>query len=90
MGMLPEPLRVPRLDTPRQQVPKGAVAIAEGQTAVYPDISPGGWNIIGRCPLPMFDRSGAEPEAFLQVGDQVRFRSVSREEFFQLGGELSP
>ena len=89
MGTLPEELRVPRMDTPRQRVPKGAVAVAEGQTAVYPDISPGGWNIIGRCPIAMFDRSGGEPTTFLQVGDRVCFKSISRDEFLCLGGELS-
>ncbi|WIO73406.1 5-oxoprolinase subunit PxpB [Porticoccaceae bacterium LTM1] len=88
MGSLPEALKVPRLDTPRKKVPKGAVAITETQTAVYPDVSPGGWNIIGRCPLEMFDRSGPEPAALLQVGDRVKFVPVDRDEFIRLGGQL--
>lgn len=88
MGTLPENLQVARLDTPRKKVPRGAVAITEGQTAVYPDVSPGGWNIIGRCPVPMFDRTGVEPKPFLQVGDRVRFVAINREEFLRLGGEL--
>ncbi|MGS2723105.1 5-oxoprolinase subunit PxpB [Porticoccus sp. GXU_MW_L64] len=93
MGSLPEQLRVPRLDTPRQQVPKGAVAIAEAQAAVYPDVSPGGWNIIGRCPIPMFDRQSAQPATYLSVGDRVQFVSVDRQQFLRLaqqhGGEVS-
>ena len=90
MGTLPRELSVPRHATPRQQVPRGAVAIAEGQTAVYPSSSPGGWNLIGRCPLPMFECRDGKPAPLLQVGDRARFRQVGRDEFLQLGGELSP
>ncbi|UTW45357.1 5-oxoprolinase subunit PxpB [bacterium SCSIO 12696] len=93
MGTLPPALVVPRLDTPRQQIPKGAVAIAETQTAIYPDISPGGWNIIGRCPIPMFDRSQSPPCTFLNTGDKARFVAISRDRFLQLaeqhGGVVS-
>ncbi|WP_237060622.1 5-oxoprolinase subunit PxpB [Microbulbifer sediminum] len=88
MGKTPEPLRLPRLDTPRPRVPAGAVAIAGAQAAVYPDSCPGGWNLIGRCPVKLFDRSSNPPEVLLAVGDRVRFVPVAREEFEQLGGSL--
>ncbi len=89
MGMLPAQLRIPRLDTPRMNVPSGSVAIAEGQTAIYPGPSPGGWNLVGRCPLPMFEYRDDKPMPFLQPGDRVYFRAVSRDEFLELGGDLS-
>ena len=75
----------PRHKSPRQRVARGSVAIAERQTAVYPQESPGGWNLIGRCPLILFD-PGADPIMPFQVGDRVRFRSISRSEFEKLGG----
>ena len=55
LGQVDERIAAPRLATPRQKVPRGAVAIADRQTAVYPAVSPGGWNLIGRCPVRMFD-----------------------------------
>jgi len=90
MANVVDELRVPRMATPRQKVPQGAVAIAEAQTAVYPSESPGGWNIIGNCPLPMFDRSdrAVDPKALLQTGDQVNFKPINRDEFIALGGCL--
>jgi allophanate hydrolase subunit 1 len=63
------------------------VAIADRQTAVYPAQSPGGWNLIGLCPQPMFDPS-AEPSMPVQVGDRVTFRAIDRQEFIALGGVL--
>jgi inhibitor of KinA len=91
MGTVVDQLRVPRMATPRQKVPRGAVAITEGQTAVYPSVSPGGWNVIGNCPLAMFDRGDAdsEPKTLLQAGDCVSFKAISRDEFIALGGDLS-
>jgi len=87
LGDVDERIAAPRLATPRQHVPRGAVAIAERQTAVYPAQSPGGWNIIGRCPLTMFDPTAAPPMP-VQVGDRVQFEAISREQFLDLGGEL--
>jgi KipI family sensor histidine kinase inhibitor len=80
LGDLPEPLRLPRRHDPRVRVPKGAVAIAAGFTAIYPLDSPGGWHIIGRSPAVLFDPGAAEP-ALLAPGDMVRFRPVAVEEF---------
>ena len=88
LGQVDERIAAPRLATPRQKVPRGAVAIADRQTAVYPAVSPGGWNLIGRCPVRMFDPA-AEPIMPVVVGDRVRFESVSREHFLALGGDLS-
>lgn len=88
MGDTPPKLQVPRLDTPRRRVPEGAVAIAGPQAAVYPCVSPGGWNLIGRCPLALFDRTENPPKVLLQVGDRVRFRPVNRETYLELGGVL--
>jgi KipI family sensor histidine kinase inhibitor len=88
LGQVDERIAAPRLKTPRLKVPRGAVAIADRQTAVYPAVSPGGWNLIGRCPCRMFDPA-ATPPMPVAVGDRVRFEAVSRQRFLDLGGELS-
>lgn len=87
LGQVDERIAAPRLSTPRQRVPRGAVAIADRQTAVYPAVSPGGWNLIGRCPVRMFDPE-ADPNMPVAVGDRVRFQAVDRAHFLSLGGEL--
>jgi len=87
LGEVDERIAAPRLQTPRQKVPRGAVAIADRQTAVYPAPSPGGWNLIGRCPLRMFDPT-ATPTMPVAVGDRIRFEAISREQYLALGGEL--
>ncbi len=87
LGEVDPRIAAPRLDTPRKRVPRGAVAIADRQTAVYPAVSPGGWNLIGLCPTRLFDPH-AEPTMPVSVGDTVRFEPVSRERFLELGGEL--
>ena len=86
-GEVDERIAAPRLATPRQKVPRGAVAIADRQTAVYPAVSPGGWNLIGRCPVRMFDPD-AEPTMPVTVGDRVRFEPITRERYLALGGDL--
>lgn len=87
MGTVDARIATPRLQTPRKQVPAGAVGIADARTAIYPAASPGGWNIIGRCPMPLFDVH-QEPPGRLQVGDQVRFQSVSVADYEARGGAL--
>ena len=72
LGGLSEKLHTPRLATPRTVTPGGSVGIAEGQTGVYPVRSPGGWRIIGRTPLALFDAE-REPPSLLSAGDMVRF-----------------
>lgn len=85
LGEVDAKIAAPRLATPRQRVPRGAVAIADRQTAVYPAPSPGGWNLIGLCPTPMFDPN-SDPSMPVRVGDTVRFKAIDRDQFIQLGG----
>lgn len=87
LGQVDERIAAPRLSTPRAHVPAGTVAIADRQTAVYPSDSPGGWNLIGRCPQPMFDPI-ANPCMPVSVGDKVRFEPIDRTHFLALGGQL--
>ncbi|HPQ96625.1 MAG: 5-oxoprolinase subunit PxpB [Thiothrix sp.] len=87
LGQVDERIAAPRLATPRLKVPRGAVAIADRQTAVYPAVSPGGWNLIGLCPTRMFNPD-QEPVMPVSVGDVVRFHAISRDEFLARGGEL--
>ncbi len=79
MGELPAMLVTPRKETPRTAVPPGSVGLAQEQTGIYPSESPGGWQIIGRTPLKLFDPD-KRPPTLLHMGDQVRFFSVSRED----------
>ena len=87
LGNISEQLDMPRLQTPRRAVPAGSVAIADRQTAVYPAVSPGGWHLLGRCPLPLFDLEQSPP-GLIAVGDQVSFKPITRDEFLSLGGTL--
>ena len=80
LGDLPEEIATPRLETPRKQVPAGSVGIAGRQTAVYPFVTPGGWRLLGRTPIPMF-RTDRQPMQLVSIGDQVRFLPISRDEF---------
>jgi len=79
LGGLPESIAVPRLETPRRRVPAGSVAIGGRQTGVYPLASPGGWRIIGRTSLRLFDPA-LNPPALLRMGDHVRFVPAARGE----------
>ena len=88
LGEVDERIAAPRLATPRTKVPRGAVAIADRQTAVYPAMSPGGWNLIGRCPVRMFNPD-SDPIMPVSVGDRVRFEPIDRTRYLELGGELS-
>ncbi len=76
-----------RLKTPRNQIPKGSVAIADTQAAVYPQNSPGGWNIIGKTALELFDKK-LENLSIFEVGNRVKFNPISKEEFLSQGGIL--
>jgi len=86
LGGLPEVLHTPRLATPRRTVAAGSIGIAGGQTGIYPTETPGGWRLIGRTPLRMFDPQ-AQPPTRLQAGDRVRFTSIDREAFERLRQE---
>jgi KipI family sensor histidine kinase inhibitor len=89
MGLVDEILATPRLSTPRKRVTAGSVGIAERQTAAYPVVSPGGWNLLGRTPATLFDRE-RYGYSLMQPGDTVRFEAVSHAEFVNLGGDDTP
>lgn len=83
LGGLPKLLDAPRLATPRKIVPERSVAVADGMCAAYPFASPGGWRLVGRTPLQMFD-AGSETPTRLAPGDRVRWRLVGLDEFLEL------
>jgi KipI family sensor histidine kinase inhibitor len=76
-------LHMPRRASPRTRVPAGSVAIGGGQTGIYPRELPGGWQLIGRTPLTLFDPARAEP-ALLRPGQRVRFRAIDAAQFAAL------
>jgi inhibitor of KinA len=85
LGGLDARLFSARLPTPRLRVPAGAVGIGGQQTGVYPVASPGGWRLIGRTPLRLFDAERAEPCA-VRAGDEVAFVPIDRARYLALGG----
>lgn len=80
LGGLSRKIATPRRDVPRKEIPAGSVAIGGKQAGIYPIKSPGGWNVIGRTPLRLFDPE-KDPPSLLRAGDRVRFRAITREEF---------
>ena len=82
LGGLPEALSTPRLTSPRISIPAGSVGIAENQTGIYPVASPGGWQLIGRTPLNLFDPN-FEPPTLLDAGDYVRFSLLRTPQEYQ-------
>ena len=89
LASLDKQLRLPRKNTPRKRVPSGAIAIADKQTAIYPDTSPGGWHIIGQTPKPMYQVTQTGITTTLQVGDTVKFHAIDEATFISLGGQVS-
>lgn len=87
LGNVDEKIAAPRKSTPRLKIPAGSVGIADQQTAIYPNSSPGGWNIIGRCPLELF-KIGKDNNFRFSVADRVRFFSIDRNKYLSLGGKL--
>ena len=87
LGNVDEKIAAPRKSTPRLKIPAGSVGIADQQTAIYPNSSPGGWNIIGRCPLELF-KIGKDNDFRFSVADRVRFFSIDRNKYLSLGGKL--
>jgi len=81
-------LSVPRRTDPRQRVPAGSVAIGGSQTGIYPEVLPGGWQLIGRTPLRLFDVDANDP-SLLAAGDRVRFHAIDAETFRQLLDETA-
>lgn len=86
MGGLPPQLSMPRLASPRQRVPKNSLAVAGEMCSVYPWESPGGWNLLGRTPVTLFDLQHPQQPAMLAAGDEVRWRAVDRSEYERLQG----
>jgi inhibitor of KinA len=83
----PERLTIPRLDTPRTKTPPGSVSIGGAQCCIYPLDSPGGFWVIGRTPLTLYDPNAAEP-TLLRAGDRVRYRAIDRAEFDRIAAAV--
>ena len=80
LGGLNNSLSTPRLEIPRTTVPKGSIAIAGSQTGIYPLSSPGGWNLIGKTPVSIFNINDPG-KSLLKMGDSVRFKPINKEDF---------
>ncbi|MDG5787447.1 5-oxoprolinase subunit PxpB [Evansella sp. AB-P1] len=86
LGGLDKRLATPRRSNPRKKVLAGSVGIAGSQTGVYSIDSPGGWQIIGRTPVPLFRPNDKEPTLF-QAGDYLQFQSITKEEYESIADE---
>ncbi|ACN17710.1 putative allophanate hydrolase subunit 1 [Desulforapulum autotrophicum HRM2] len=80
LGGLSEKLYTPRLDSPRKKVPAGSVGIANNQTGIYPIESPGGWQLIGRCPIKLFNPQKKNP-ILLKAGNLLKFKAIDLDEY---------
>lgn len=89
MGGLPPQLAMPRLATPRKRVPAQSLAVAGEMCCVYPWDSPGGWNLLGRTPVPLFSLARADEPAWLAAGDQVRWYALDRGDYERLAAGLA-
>lgn len=89
LGGLPEELHTPRLESPRALVPAGSVGIANNQTGMYPVDSPGGWRLIGRTPLKLFDPSKENPFLY-RAGDMIKYVPISEKEYHRIQSEGKP
>ena len=83
LGGLSEKIFTPRLEKPRQLVSAGSVGIANNQTGIYPIDSPGGWQIIGKTPIKLYDPTGSPP-ILLKAGNYLKFTRISRKEFLEI------
>ncbi|OBU45151.1 hypothetical protein AYY26_01680 [Photobacterium phosphoreum] len=89
LSVVDEAIAVPRHSRPRQYVAAGSVGIADQQTAIYPQKSPGGWHIIGNCPQSLFEAQ-SYPQSCFAIGDKVKFVPIERAQFLDLGGVICP
>lgn len=80
LGGMSDKIATPRRDTPRLKIAAGTVGIAGLQTGIYPLASPGGWQLIGRCPVPLF-RPDQWPPTCIQMGNRVKFTAITREQY---------
>jgi len=87
LGNVDKRIAMSRLSSPRKIIPKGSLAIADTQSAIYPQNSPGGWNIIGKTAMKLFDKKLATLSP-LSVGNKVNFNPITKEEFLKQGGIL--
>ncbi len=88
LGGMDERIATPRLESPRTAVPAGSVGIANNQTGMYPVTSPGGWRLIGRTPLKLFNPDKENPFLY-QAGDLIKYKPISEKEYLALGGEAA-
>lgn len=87
LGGLDERIATPRLKSPRLKIEPGSVGIAANQTGMYPLESPGGWQLIGRTPLKLYDDT-KEPPVFIQAGDYIRYVSIDQKEYDKIKDEV--
>ena len=83
LGLVPAPIAMPRLETPRMTVPAGSIGIAGNQTGIYPNSTPGGWRLIGRTPVALYRPQSSSP-FLLNPGDTVRFEPIEPEQFARM------
>ena len=88
LGIVNERLITPRHATPRAKIPRHSLGIADNQTAIYPIDSPGGWKIIGKTPLRLFDSRNETSPNLINIGDKVKFEPIDEATFLEMGGEL--
>jgi inhibitor of KinA len=88
LGNVDKRIQISRKQTPRAKVEQGSIGIAENQTGIYPKTSPGGWQIIGRTPLSMFNADINPPSPF-KPGDQIKFKAIDRKKFDEIRNSKS-
>lgn len=88
LGGMDERLATPRLKTPRTHIPAGSTGIAGKQTGIYPIVSPGGWQLIGRTPLKLYDPF-RDPPVLLKAGNYVRFLAISEDKYREIAAQIS-
>ena len=88
LGGLDERIATPRLESPRVKIPAGSVGIAGSQTGMYPSESPGGWQLIGRTPLKLYDPE-KEPPVFIQAGDYIRYVAITESEYAEIEEQVN-
>jgi allophanate hydrolase subunit 1 len=88
LGGMDESLATPRLKSPRVLIPAGSVGIAGKQTGAYSIDSPGGWQLIGRTPLRLFDPENSANPTLIDAGDWIRFSSVSEKDYLAIKNDV--
>ena len=87
MASIDDKIKTARLQSPRKKIPKGSVAIADNQTAIYPQNSPGGWNILGKTTFELFDKNLKELSP-ITIESKIKFNPISKDDFLKQGGTL--